>query len=133
MPRAGWIYVGVNMMDDDHRRLERLAEMWGLSKAAAVRRLLKEATPEMNPRHGHTCNEGQYAKWSTSNPNMKERCTVCWPTMPTTAEREAAEEAVKAQHHWCLLDGRAFAEFGPKLAPWWWHVAQAREDAEVNA
>ncbi len=128
MPRAGWIYVGVNMMDDDHRRLEMLAELWGMSKAAAVRRLLKEATPELNPRHGHTCNEGQYAKWGTSNPMKRERCSVCWPTMPTTGEREAAEISVKLQHQLKTLHDDQVI-----VAPWWWHVAQAREDAEVNA
>ena len=122
MPRAGWIYVGVNMMDDDHRRLEKLAELWGMSKAAAVRRLLKEATPELNPRHGHTCPEATYAKWGTSNPMARERCTICWPTPPTTAERHDGEETHAVQ-----------ARFGvpwSERAPWWFHVAEARKAAQ---
>ena len=122
MGRAGWIYVGVNMMDDDHRRLEQLAELWGLSKAAAVRRLLKEATPELNPRHGHTCPEGQHARWGTSNPMNRERCSVCWPTPPTMAERHDGQKAEFSQErlgvHWT------------DRAPWWFHVAEARRAAQ---
>ena len=125
MGRAGWIYVGVNMMGDDHRRLEVLAEMWGLSKAAAVRRLLKEATPALDDRNGHTCPEGQYAKWGTSNPMQRERCSVCWPTMPTMAERHDAEKSVFRQQHWNRLhDGVAI------VAPWWYHVKEARRLAQ---
>lgn len=125
MPRAGWIYVGVNMMDEDHRRLEALAEMWGMSKAAAVRRLLKEATPGLDDRNGHTCPAEQHAKWGTSNPFRKDRCTVCWPTMPTMEERADATKIVESQQYWNRrYDGMAI------VAPWWFHVAKAREEAE---
>ncbi len=128
MPRAGWIYVGVNMMDDDHRRLEALAEMWGMSKAAAVRRLLKEATPAFDDRNGHTCPEHVFAKWGTSNPMQRERCSVCWPTMPTTAERHDAEETVFKQKQFKVMSGNL--ELQTPIAPWWFFVAQARDEAE---
>lgn len=126
MPRAGWIYVGVNMMDNDHRRLERLAELWGMSKAAAVRRLLQEATRDFDDRGGHTCNEGQFSKWGTSNPFREPRCTVCWPTMPTRAERVEGERCVASSQ---VLHGYSESVIE---APWWWHVAQARENVEVD-
>ena len=126
MGRAGWIYVGVNMMDDDHRRLERLSELWGMSKAATVRRLLQEATRDFDDRGGHTCNEGQYARWTTSNPMREPRCTVCWPTMPSGSERHDGERVVA--HSQVLHGFESVIE-----APWWFHVAEARKadgDAE---
>lgn len=118
MGRAGWIYVGVNMMDDDHRRLERLSELWGLSKAATVRRLLQEATRDFDDRGGHTCPEGQFAKWGTSNPFREPRCAVCWPTMPTRSERHDGE---RVQAMATTIAG------GRVVSPWWFHVAEARK------
>jgi len=118
MARQAWTMVGVNMMPDDHDRLVRLADLWGLSKAATVRRLIQEATQGFDDRGGHTCLEGHLMAWGTSNPNLKGgRCTACWPTPPTHLE---IQDGMRARWTQQQLDpeGRAI--------PWFVYVAERR-------
>ena len=118
MARQAWTMVGVNMMPSDHDRLVRLADLWGLSKAAAVRRLIQEATVGFDDRGGHTCREGHLAAWGTSNPGLKDgRCMVCWPTPPTVLERE---DGMRAAAHQRQIDPDG------RMIPWFVHVAERR-------
>lgn len=118
MARQAWTMVGVNMMPSDHDRLVRLADLWGLSKAAAVRRLIQEATVGFDDRQGHTCPEGVLAAHGTSNPDMKGgACAVCWPTPPTRLERE---DGMRAAAHQQILGAEV------RRTPWWSHVAERR-------
>lgn len=117
---TAWRIITVNMNPSDDERLIRLADLWGLSKAATVRRLIAEATRgfDDDDRNGHTCPPGHLDAWGISNPMMKEPCSVCWPTPPTRLEREDGMKAEAFQR-----------SLGPstRRTPWWVHVARRRE------
>tara|TARA_Y100000004_G_C8854860_1_gene386392 strand:- start:166 stop:543 length:378 start_codon:yes stop_codon:yes gene_type:complete len=116
---TAWRIVTVNMTDQDDARLVRLADLWGLSKAAAVRRLIADATPAfLDEDVPHTCREGQRAKWGISTPNLPGGpCPACWPegSLPTRLEREDAMRAAAFQLQWS--DDRT---------PWFVHVVERR-------
>lgn len=110
--------VGVNMMPADHDRLVRLAELWGQSKAATIRRLIQEATVAFDDRDGHTCPEGVFAQFGTSNPEHKGgRCVVCWPEPPTRSEQEYGRREAQFQ-----ATAFRLGDHYPRSVPWWVHV-----------
>lgn len=118
---TSWRIITVNMNPSDDERLIRLADLWGLSKAATVRRLIVEATRgfEEDYRNGHTCPPGVQDVHGTSNPDIKGGpCPVCWPTAPTRLEREDGMKTEAFQR-----------SLGPstRRTPWWVHVARRRE------
>jgi len=114
-----WKIITVNMTEQDDARLVRLADLWGLSKAATVRRLIDQATPAfLDEDLAHTCLDGQRTRWGISSPDLAGgACPACWPegSLPTRLEREDAMRAVAFQHRWS--DDRT---------PWFVHLVERR-------
>lgn len=116
-----WCIVSVNMDPADVEALDRLAALWGTSRAATVRRLIRAAAPsDGGDRNGHTCPEGVLARYGTSNPMASGGpCPACWSTPPTVLERQDAERTVALQA--CLP-----VTPGEVRVPWWVHLAERR-------
>ncbi len=131
MVRAAWTMVGVNMMPDDHARLIRLAELWGLSKAATVRRLIQDATVGFLAEDiAHTCTEGQRTRWGYSSPDIPGGpCAACWPegTIPTRLEREDGYRTAAFQHDLARRPGADPFPVDYVKVPWWVHVVERRK------
>jgi len=127
---TAWKIVTVNMTDQDDDRLVRLADLWGLSKAAAVRRLIADATPAfLDEDLGHTCTEGQRTRYGFSNPDLPDGpCPVCWPegTLPTRLEREDAQRAAAYQHAFARQPGGKPYPDDYVKTPWWVHLVERR-------
>ena len=128
---TAWRIITVNMNPSDDERLIRLADLWGLSKAATVRRLIAEATVAFTDEDvAHTCTEGQRTRWGYSNPELPGGpCAVCWPegTLPTRLEKEDGYRTAAFQHDLARQPGSKPFPDDYVRVPWWVHVVERRK------
>lgn len=120
MNGSDWTILTANVYPEQKARLQEYAEAHGMSRSEALRAIIDRATVHLrkDPRGGHTCPEGVFERYGTSNPELDPPCPTCWPVMPTSVEKDAAVREVEFQRrfhdvrvpYWVVIHTRRRAE-----------------------